>query len=132
MNIIKSFVIDDFGVSNAFSLIGANSGQTSIKCRDLACNVESLPLNNCRDLTVKLEVKYIFPTSSSGLIFYVYELPEMRKYQRMVLGCERIYNPGRKFFRSSRIFMELCGSKIQLAFLHGSFISGVTNPEIVY
>ena len=30
-----------------------------------------------------------------------------------------------------RIFMELCGSKVQLALPHGNFI-GVANPEIVY
>ena len=31
-----------------------------------------------------------------------------------------------------RIFMGLCGSKVQLALPHGIVSSGVTNPEIVY
>ena len=31
-----------------------------------------------------------------------------------------------------RIFMELCGSKVQLGPLHGNFISGVANPKIGY
>ena len=44
----------------------ANSGQTSIKCCDLACDVEPLPLKIYKDFTMKLEVKYFFPTSSSG------------------------------------------------------------------
>ena len=30
------------------------------------------------------------------------------------------------------IFIELCGSKVQLAPLHGNFISVVANPKIVY
>ena len=30
------------------------------------------------------------------------------------------------------MFMELCGSKIQLAPPHGNFINGVANPEMVY
>ena len=55
---------------------GANSGQTSIKCCDLACNIEPPPLKNCRNLTVQLKVEYLFPTSSSGSNFYVYQLPE--------------------------------------------------------
>ena len=74
--------IDDFGVSDSILLGGAISGQTSIKCPDLACNVERPPLKNYKDLTMKLKVKYLFPTSSSGANFYIYQLPEslgMRK-----------------------------------------------------
>ena len=52
------------GVSVVIVLGGANSGQTSIKCSDLACDVELRPLKICKDLTVKLEVKHLFPTSS--------------------------------------------------------------------
>ena len=33
-------------------------------------------VKNCKDLTVKLKVNYLFPTSSSGANFYIYELPE--------------------------------------------------------
>ena len=54
--------MDDFGVSDAIFLEGAYSSQTSIKCRNLACDVEPTPLKNCKDLTMKLEVKYLFPT----------------------------------------------------------------------
>ena len=43
--------IDDFGVSDAILLGGANSGQTSVKCRDLACDAEPLPLKNCKGLS---------------------------------------------------------------------------------
>ena len=85
MSLIIAFVwlsIDDFGVSVAILLGGANSGQTSIKYYDLACDVKPPRLKNCKDLTMKLEVKYLFPTSSSGANFYIYQLHEglgMRK-----------------------------------------------------
>lgn len=46
--------IDYFGVSVVIVLGGANS----------ECNAESLPFKNYKDLTIKLEVKYIFPISS--------------------------------------------------------------------
>ena len=37
-----------------------------LKCRDLACDVEPTSLQNYKDLPMKLKVKYLFPTSSSG------------------------------------------------------------------
>ena len=92
--------IDDFGVSDTILLGDANSVETSMKCLDLACDDESPPLKNCKDLTMKLEVKYLFPTSCSGASFYIYQLPEglaMRKILHMVLGCKRIHKPGRTF-----------------------------------
>ena len=49
---------------------------------ELACDFEPPPLKNCKDLTVKLEVKYLFPTSFSVANFNIYQLPEglgMRK-----------------------------------------------------
>ena len=51
------FVIDDFEVSFAIFLVGANSGQIPTKCRDLACDAEPHLLKN---LAIKLKVKYIF------------------------------------------------------------------------
>ena len=109
---------DYFGVSIAIMLGGASSGQTSIKCSDLACDVESHPLNNYKGLTVKLEVKHLFPTSTWGTHFYIYQLPEglrMRKIlAHMVLGCKRIHKPGLTFSAFLQIFMELCRSKVQL------------------
>lgn len=53
----------------------ANSGQTSIKCPDLACDVESPLLKNDKDLNIKLQVKYLSPISSWGTSFYIYQLP---------------------------------------------------------
>ena len=47
-----------------------------MKYRDLACDVEPRPLKNCKDLTMKLEVKYLFPTSSSVAKFCICQLPE--------------------------------------------------------
>ena len=69
-------ILDDFGVSVAVLLEGGNSNQISIKCRDLACDVELPPLKNCIDFTMKLEVQYLFPTSSSDVNFYIYQLSE--------------------------------------------------------
>ena len=77
---------------------GPNSGQISIKYPNLTCNAELPLLENCKDLTIKLEAKYLFPTSSSGTNFCIYQLPEglrMRKILAyMVLGCRRITNQG--------------------------------------
>ena len=47
-----TYKVDYFEVSVAIVLGGANSGQTSIKCCDLACDAESTPLKNCEDLTL--------------------------------------------------------------------------------
>ena len=69
-------IIDDFGVSVTILLGGTNSGQTSIKCCDLTAMLEPPPSENCKSLTMKLEVKYFFPTSSSGENFCIYQLPE--------------------------------------------------------
>ena len=69
--------MDDFGVSDAILLWGANSGQTSIKCRDLAYyNVEPLLLKNCKELNMKLDVKHLLPTLCSDTNFYICNLPE--------------------------------------------------------
>lgn len=67
---IKSFenLTVNFGVSVAILLGVANSSQTSIKYDDLACNTEpplEPLLKNFKDLTMILEAKYLFPTSSS-------------------------------------------------------------------
>ena len=60
LHIVES--VDDFGVSFTILLGEENYGQVSIKCLDLACDVELAPLKICKDLTLKLEVKYFFPT----------------------------------------------------------------------
>ena len=57
-------------------VLSTNSDQTSIKCRDLVCDVEPPPLKNCKDFTMKLEVKYLCPASSSGANFLIHQLPE--------------------------------------------------------
>ena len=51
------------------------------------------------------------------------KISECGKYEHMLLGCKRIQKPGRTFSGFSRIFMELCGFKVQLALPHGSFIN---------
>ena len=87
---LKFLIINDFGVSDAILLGGANSGQSSIKCCDLACDVEPLQLNNYKDLTMKLKVKYLFPTSSSAANFYIYGLPEGLGVRKILAGGARM------------------------------------------
>ena len=50
----------------------------------------------------------------------------------MILGWKRIHKPRRTLSGFLQMFMELCGSRVQLAPPHGNFINGVANPEIVY
>ena len=38
--------------------------------------LEPPPLKNCKGLTMKLKVKYLFPTSHLGANFFIYQLPE--------------------------------------------------------
>ena len=63
-------------VRDAILLGGVNSGQTSIKSRDLACDAEPPLLKNRNCLTMQLKVKYHFLTLFAGANFYIYELPE--------------------------------------------------------
>ena len=37
---------------------------------------EPPPSENCKGLAMNLEVKYLFPTLSSGANFLIYQLPE--------------------------------------------------------
>ena len=82
-----------FGDNNAILLRGANSGQTSIKCRDIDCDVEPLPLRYCTTMT--LEVKYLFPTLCSGTNFYIYQLPAG-------LGMRKILGHGIRMQKNSQ------------------------------
>lgn len=122
----------DFGISVVILLRGANSVQTSVRCRDLAGDVDSPPLKKCRGWTMKLEIRYLFPTLPLGRKFLYLisclKVWEREKYQHMVLECKRIHKTGSTFSPFSRIFIELCGSKVPLAPLHGDFIIGVANP----
>ena len=106
-----------------------------IKCRDQACGVESPPLKNYKDFTMKLKVKYIFPTSTSGAKFYNYQLPEGLGVRKMLAhGIRMLKNSKTRedSFGFSRIFIELCGSKVQLALPHRKFINSAANLEIAY
>ena len=82
---------------------------------------------------MKLEVKYIFPTLTSGANFYIYELPEDLGMKKNIYahGSGMQKNPQ---FKEDifRIFIELCGSKVQLASWQRNFINGIANPKIVY
>ena len=77
-------MIDDFGLSVAILLGGTNSGQTYIKCSDLAALMEPPPSENCKCLIMKLKVKSLFPTLSSGTNFFIYQLPEGLEIRRIL------------------------------------------------
>ena len=142
LSFIGNFLIlVDFGVRDAILLGGASSGQTSIKCCDLACDAEPPPSINWKLLIMKLEVKYLFPTLSTvqlqlpnfptSFFIFIYQLPE-----NVVWGWEKHYHMVSQNNLQTRednfwIFMELYVSKAQLALPHGNFINGVANPEIV-
>ena len=54
--------------------------------------LEPLLSENCKGLTKKLEVKYLFPTSYSGASFFAYELFEglqVRKILADVIGMQQ-------------------------------------------
>ena len=85
------------------------------------------------DVTMKLEAKYILPTSSSGVNFYIYQLSggmQLKKSLHMVLRCKRIHKPGQMFSEFSQILMELCGSNVQLAASYGKLSLGSSMPWI--
>ena len=116
-------MIDNFGVSDAILLGGATSGQTSMKGRDLACDIELSPLKNCKDLNIKLEVEYLFPTSSSGANFYTYQLPEspgMRKIFAHGIRMKKNPQTSENTFWIFTDFHGAMGSKVQLAPQHGN------------
>ena len=54
---------DDIGASVAILRRSTNSGQAFTKYRDLPTMLKPLPSENYHNLTMKLEVKYDFPTS---------------------------------------------------------------------
>ena len=60
-----------FGVRVAIFHGGGNSGQTFIKCRDLACDAESPPLKKYKDFTITLKIKYLFPDIYSQIFFQI-------------------------------------------------------------
>ena len=87
-------LLNDFGVSVAILLGSANSGQASMKSRDVVCDVETAPLKNCKVLTIKLEAKYLFPTSSSGSDVYIYQLLEGLRIRKILAhGIRMQKNP---------------------------------------
>ena len=62
---------------------------------------------------MKLEIKYIFPTSTSGADFYIYELPEGLE-MRKILGHTRMQRNPQARGDIFWIFMELLGPKSNL------------------
>lgn len=79
-----------FGVSVAILCEGANSDQTTMKYCDLVCGVGIIAVGKS-GLTMKLGVKPLFPTPSSGFNFFIYQLfegLEMRKISVHVIRMQ--------------------------------------------
>ena len=86
---------------------GGNSGQTFIKCLDLA--------RYCKDLTMKLETKHNFSTSSSGASVFIHQLSE---------SLEK-----RKIFCSLTVFLKVIQVQYPTCTSHGNFSISYTNLE---
>ena len=97
--------------------------------------LEPPPSENVKALTMELEVKYLFSTSSSRANFFIYQLPEDLRMKRILvyeIGMQKNPQTSRTFSGFSRILIELCGSKVQLALPHGNFSNSLAIPEIIY
>ena len=91
---------------------------------------------------MKLEDKYLFPTSSTvqfqlpnfltSFFIFIYQLPEGLGMRKTLSHGIRMQNNLQTRKDNFWIFMELYVSKAQFALPHGNFINGVANPEIVY
>ena len=130
----KISTIDEYRTGVAILPWGINSGQASIKFRDVACDVQPPPLKNCKDLTMKLGVKYLFPVSSSDANFYSYQFPEglgMRKILASGIRMQENLQTRGYIFWIFTGFHGVNWFQSQPAPLHGNFFNGFTNPEIV-
>ena len=63
---------------------------------------------------MKLEIKYIFPTSTSGANFYIYELPEGLEMRKILAHGTRMQRNPQARGDIFWIFMELLGPKSNL------------------
>ena len=96
---------------------------------------EPPPSENCKGLAMNLEVKYLFPTLSSGANFLIYQLPE-------VLGMRKIIAHGIRMQKNAKTraynFLILTDLHTVMRFqsstytLHGNFSNGCSNPETAY
>ena len=69
---------------------GEKSGQRFVKCCEPACGVDPPPLKSCMGLAMKLEVKYLFPTSSRSANVYISQLPDGR-VMRKILSYDSVF-----------------------------------------
>ena len=81
---------------------------------------------------MKLGVKFLYLTSSSGENFYIYQLREGLGMRNMLAHGIRMQKNTQTRDAIFWIFMEFSNSKVQLALPHKNFINGVANPKIVY
>ena len=84
---------------------------------------------------MKLEVKYLFPTSSSGLSFYIYQLHEglgMRKILAHSIRMQK--NPQTRediFWIFTCFYGVMQVQSPTLASPHKNIINGIANPKII-
>ena len=88
----------------------------------VAGNVEPQQLKNCKDLIMKLEVKYIFPTSSSSVNFHNYQLAEGLEMRNILARGIRMHKPQTRV-NIFWIFMDIYGvMSVHIAPLYGHFM----------
>ena len=96
-------------------LRGANSGQSSIKCCDLACNVEQPPpLKICKYLTMELEVRF----SQLHLLTHSFIYHQFGKRPRKEKNISTWYYDGKKSTNQGRHLQDFYkfswGSKVPI------------------
>ena len=81
---------------------------------------------------MKLEVKHVFPTSSSGVIFFIYQLSEGLGMRRILAHGIRMQRKPQSREDNFWIFMELCVSKVQLVpCTEISYIASLTTKSYI-
>ena len=87
-------VIDDFRLSIAILREVLNSGQTFIKCRDLACNIGTTTFRKLKGFEYENESQISFPNFVFRCqVFYSSVVWNSKNFSTMLLGCKRIHKP---------------------------------------
>ena len=84
---------------------------------------------------MKLEVKYLFPTLSSGANFYIYQLPAGLGMRKISPHSIRMQNNPQTRVEMLWIFTGFHGVmqvESPTCTPYRNFINGIANPEIVY
>ena len=111
----------------------------SIKCHDLVCDIELPPLKKCKDLNMKLKVKFLFPTSYSGANFIFISCLKVgneKNISTRYFDAKESINQGGHFLDFHEFSCSYAGPKSNMRRLPPSKISSVASltskSSIVY